>query len=175
MGPLIPLAAIGAGIYAVKRWFDAKKAPAAPSASDAAYDTSGAPGPGQPQDGGGSSGGGGGGGGQAPGDPGYPMSTDPTYTGQPMSLNQMGSMLKQLTQPKVMTAQERAASPTASSFAARASSIPSTYLTTGPAPVPAPTAPTAPAPKTFSSITAAVSSSPALLIKPGTTGKTFSR
>lgn len=170
MVPLVPLAAIGLGAYALKRWFDGKKVTSAPVTPTGFSDGGAAPPP-APADPGGGSSGGGGGGSAGPYDPGYPMSTDPTYAAPPMSLNQMGATLKQLTQPKIMTAQARAASPTAGSFAARAASIPSTYLASGPEPVPV-----APPPKTFSAITAAVAPAPApnVMVR-GLGGKTFSR
>lgn len=158
-----PIALIAAGAYAAKRWFDMKKA-APGSTSETGYGAM----PPQDAGGGASQGGGGGGGSAGPYDPGYPMSTDPTYAPQPpLTLSQQAKAFAAITQPKIITTAERAASPTASTFTARAASIPSTYLASGPTPAPAPSPFKVP-------VVQPATTAVATILKPKTlTGKTF--
>jgi hypothetical protein len=136
MGPLIPLAGIAAGVYAIKRWFDKKTAavnPAgfAPPADGGAPPDAGGPVP----DAGGGSGGGSGG----PYDPGYPMTADPTYAG-PKNLVQIAAMKKEADRLKLLSTRPMtsATAPTLSSLASRLASFDVSKVTAAPAPAPAP-------------------------------------
>ena len=161
MGPLIPIVAIGAGVYAIKRWFDAKSAaPVGTAPADAGYADPGMPpaDPGAPADQGGGGGGGGGGpnptqGSGGPYDPGYPMNTDPTYTTPPAAgtatLKQQADAINKIMQPRLMTGANAATSTLPSKLGTVASRAGSLFTA----------APQAPAPKTpYASIAKAVPS-----------------
>ena len=97
------------------------------------------------------------------------MSTDPTYNPKPLSMGQIAKALAPLTQAKLGAPAAKVTAGTAGTFTDRAGSL----FNVAPQ-APAPT-PVAPPPKTFSSITSAVTTAVPNTMVRSLGGKTFSK